>query len=64
MSKSLTVGLNLLGNLMASDCSSNTIDKLLISLSSDPERVEKGERLLELLEQGATEEELLSVVGK
>lgn len=64
MSRSFTVALNLLAQLMVKHTSADTIDKLADSLSLDPERVEKGERLLELLEQGATEEELLAVVGK
>ena len=62
MSRSLTVGLNLLANLMVKNTSADTIDELLDSLKYDPERVEKGERLLELLEANATEEELLAVV--
>lgn len=59
MARDSMLGLILLGQLMIKRTSAETIDKLLdlLSYAQDPE--EKGERLLELLEANATEEELL-----
>ena len=59
--RSLTVGLNLLAKLMAGPVSADTIDEILDLMQSDPMRVEKGEKMLEPMARGTTDEELLAV---
>ena len=44
--RSLTVGLNLLAKLMTGPVSADVIDEILVLMQSDPQRVEKGEKML------------------